>query len=195
MPTPNFPDFNDDRRRDASTALTMAGLWLAPSAEATRFRSNRWTGRNLMPTLAEPGGQPPVASGFVHLSLGNRVKSRSVVQTVAPCSSAIAAIRNANRFMAGRVSRHAILNSNLIPDLPVDYSAVEQEDDPFGKPAEGRVMGHEHQTRALLRESTHGGAHFVSRTEVQARHGLVEDQRPRAMNQGAAEQQAARVTR
>jgi hypothetical protein len=36
-------------------------------------------------------GQPFAAREFVHLSAENREKSRSVVQTVAPCSSAIAA--------------------------------------------------------------------------------------------------------
>ena len=36
-------------------------------------------------------GQPFAASGFVHFSPENREKSRSVVQTMAPCSSAIAA--------------------------------------------------------------------------------------------------------
>jgi hypothetical protein len=36
-------------------------------------------------------GQRVFARGFVHLSPENREKSRSVVQTVAPCSSAIAA--------------------------------------------------------------------------------------------------------
>src|SRR6202007_1551143 len=36
-------------------------------------------------------GQPFVARGFVHFSPENREKSRSVVQTMAPCSSAIAA--------------------------------------------------------------------------------------------------------
>src|SRR5271157_379575 len=84
-----------------------------------------------------------------------RLKPLSPVSAATP--SAIAPITNRNLFHAGRVSRQAIRISKFISPMPLcrtirsflDDSAVTQMNDPVGKPAERRIVRHDHQRRSV----------------------------------------------
>ena len=78
-----------------------------------------------------------LASGFVHFSPENREKSRSVVQTVAPCSSAIAASDGVHDKRTGGL---AVVHK-AAQDVPVPLARLENAGGRLGKPGGDRRLG------------------------------------------------------
>jgi hypothetical protein len=70
------------------------------------------------------------ASRFVHLSPENREKSRSVVQTVAPCSSATAGEDGVHDERADSLS----VVHKTAQNFPVPFARIENSDNRLGEP-------------------------------------------------------------